>query len=174
MLTSALATLTTSTVAAATLLREASCFCGAVRLRVDTARPPLSVSICHCASCRRLTGAPLLANIMLPAEDLQLLSRDDASPPNLLALQTSKHVTRHRCAECCSPVYAQLGKGRVVVPASLFAPPHPEAWAPQHHLYYDRRVLDVHDNLPKYRTHFGSAEWAGEPPEAEAPVAESK
>ena len=154
---------------------EASCYCGAVRLCVDMARPPLSVSICHCASCRRLTGAPALANLMLPTEALQLLPRKDkagdaagdALPTDaLVALQTSKHVTRNRCAQCHSPVFATLGTGRVVVPLSLFAPPLPEAWKPQHHLYYDRRGLDAGDELPKYRTHFGSVLWEGEPPEA--------
>ena len=98
---------------------SASCYCGAIRLCVDAARPPLSVSICHCATCRRLTGGPFLANLMLPAESLTL---DPADAP-LVTTQTSKHVARHRCASCHSPVYANLGKGRVVVPMSLFDPP---------------------------------------------------
>ena len=140
---------------------EASCFCGAVRLRCDVATPPISVSICHCSSCRRLTGAPFLANLMLPADALTLQGRDDTPPP-LTSLKTSKHVTRHRCSECHSPIYATLGKERIVVPTSLFAPPLPAAWLPQHHLYYDRRVMDVNDELPKFRTHFGSTAWAGE------------
>ena len=70
------------------------------------------------------------------------------------------------------PDFRALGKAKVVVPLSLFAPPQPEAWRPQHHLYYDRRVLDVSDDLPKYRTHFGSTLWEGEPPEAEPPPPE--
>ncbi|MDZ4776343.1 MAG: GFA family protein [Alphaproteobacteria bacterium] len=32
------------------------CLCGAVRFEADA--PPLSVVWCHCASCRRQTGAP--------------------------------------------------------------------------------------------------------------------
>lgn len=142
---------------------EASCFCGAVRLAVDMAKPPISVSVCHCATCRRLTGAPSLANLVLPAEALTITPNEGDA---LTCQQTSKHVKRTRCATCFSPVYATLGKGRVVVPLSLFSPPLPETWRPQHHLYYDRRVIDVADNLPKYRTHFGSALWDGEPPEA--------
>lgn len=145
--------------AAATAL-SASCYCGAVRLCVDVSKPPLSVSICHCTTCRRLTGASFLTNLMLPAEALTIEPADAA----LITLQTSKHVSRHRCASCCSPVYATLGKGRVVVPASLFDPPPLSSWKPQHHLYYDRRVFDLPDDgLPKYRTHYGSALWAGEP-----------
>ena len=111
------------------------------------------------------------ANLLLPADGLQITSAEGDSPPQLTSLATSKHVTRHRCAECSSPVYAAMGKQRVVVPLSLFSPPLPEAWKPQHHLYYDRRVVDVPDDLPKFRTRFGGATWAGEPAEADAQAA---
>lgn len=33
------------------------CLCGAVRFRLDA--PPYEVDYCHCASCRRHTGAPV-------------------------------------------------------------------------------------------------------------------
>jgi hypothetical protein len=142
---------------------QASCFCGAVKLRVlDAAAPPLASSICHCRTCRSLTGAPFLANIMLPADRLEVRDRDGGEA-KLLELHTSKHVTRKRCAACYSPVLAVMeGRKRVVVPASLFDPPHPVSWSAQHHLYYDRRVIDVDDTLPKFRTHMGSASWDGE------------
>ena len=141
----------------------ASCYCGAIKLRVlDPATPPTGASICHCATCRRLTGAPMLANLLLASDRLELTPPDAA----LTSLKTSKHVTRHRCAGCSSPVYATLGKGKVVVPLSLFSSPHPASWAPQHHLYYDRRVLDVGDDLPKFKLNYGGPEWTGEPPEA--------
>ena len=136
-------------------LLEASCFCGKVHVRVPEAAVPQSVSICHCPTCRKLTGAPSIMNVMFAASDVEV---DGALVPQ----QTSKLVTRQRCEACFSPVSASLGKGRVVLPASLFSAPHPKSWAPQHHLYYDRRVIDVHDELPKYRTHFGSTLWAGE------------
>ena len=139
---------------------EASCFCGAVKLAVDVAKPPLAVSICHCRTCRQLTGAPMLANLVLPSDAVKFEHEENA----LTSLKTSKHVTRHRCASCASPIYATLGKGRAVVPLALFSR-LPEGWEPQHHMYYDRRVLDVADDLPKYRRNFGGVLWQGEPPE---------
>ena len=44
-----------------TLTEDASggCMCGAVRYRAEGA--PLSVIFCHCMSCRRHTGAPVVA-----------------------------------------------------------------------------------------------------------------
>lgn len=163
----------TSTLAMASL--EAACYCGSTLIKVATEKPPISSSICHCATCRRLTGAPFLANIMLPAAALTVTSKDGEGDAALVSQKTSKHVTRHRCSTCYSPVYALLGKDKVVVPASLFSPPHPESWSAQHHLYYDRRVIDMADSLPKFRNHFGSEQWAGQPPEAgEDPVPPSK
>lgn len=152
--------------ATASAALEASCYCGAVRLRIAdaVARPPIATSICHCGTCRSLTGAPFLQNVMLPAEQLEL-SCKDGGEPELVELATSKHVRRRRCAKCHSPVVALLGKDRVVVPASLFAAPHPEAWAPQHHLYYSSRTLDVNDGLPKYSSNFGGAFWTPDVPD---------
>jgi len=40
-------------------MSEGGCLCGAVRYRMVGA--PLSSAICHCASCRRASGAPTVA-----------------------------------------------------------------------------------------------------------------
>lgn len=149
------ALLTMASAVEAATAREASCFCGAVKLRVAASPPPLAVSICHCSTCRKLTGSPMLANLMLPAKALDV--PDDAA---LVSQATSKYVTRHRCAACYSPTFARLGKDKVVVPLALFDAPHPETWVPQQHIYYDQRVLDVNDGLPKFRAHFGSEQCA--------------
>lgn len=152
--------------AAASAALEASCFCGAVRLRIASTSIPVSSSICHCSNCRQLTGSPFLANLMLPADALTVTTADGSASPELIEQPTSKQVTRKRCSKCFSPVFATLGKARVVVPSSLFASPHPESWKPQHHLYYDSRTLDMNDGLPKYRSNFGGELWTDEPPKA--------
>ena len=55
----------------------------------------------------------------------------------------------------CAPVLAELTTSkRVAVPAALFDDLPPE-WRAQHHIYYDRRVMDVPDGLAKFRTNFG-------------------
>ena len=151
-----------SLAAASAAALETSCFCGAVRLRIVSAASPIATSICHCSNCRRLSGAPFLSNVILPADALAVTSADGAASPDLLEQATSKQVTRKRCAKCYAPVFASLGKARVVVPSSLFASPHPESWKPQHHLYYASRTLDMKDDLPKYRANFGGELWTGD------------
>ena len=129
---------------------RASCYCGAVSLAVARDARPLASSICHCQTCRRLTGAPFLANLVFAPTDVEL-----ETTAGLAELRTSEHVVRRRCACCHAPVLAELTTSRrVVVPAALFDSPPPE-WRAQHHIYYDRRVMDVPDGLAKFRTNFG-------------------
>ena len=63
----------------------------------------------------------------------------------LLEQPTSKQVVQ-RCAKCFSPVLAALGKARVVVPSSLFPPPHPKHGSLST-IYYDRRTLECDDGF---------------------------
>ena len=99
---------------------------------------------------------------MLPAESVSITAAD-GGVPSLVTVQTSKHVTRQRCSSCYTPVLATLGPSRVVVPAALFdRAALPAGWQPERHIYNDRRVIDAHDELPKFRTHFGSDLWVAE------------
>ena len=109
---------------------RAACFCGAVSLSVDTAQAPISSSICHCETCRRLSGAPMMATVMYPKGAVTVSARETLSET-----RTSKHVKRLRCPACSSPVLAELGGERVGVPLSLFARPLPAGWDPQCHLW---------------------------------------
>jgi hypothetical protein len=40
-----------------------SCFCGAVKLRLHTASPPLFRIACHCHDCRAFHGAPYVHSV---------------------------------------------------------------------------------------------------------------
>ena len=147
---------------------RASCYCGAVHVVVADADAATSSSICHCSVCRRLSGAPFLANVLFKRGNVALETADGAAvnPDALTAQATSKHVTRYRCKACASPVLAHLGKDAAAAPLALFPAPHPASWAPAHHMHYMDRVLDVHDGKKKFSGRFGySAEvddW-GEP-----------
>ena len=87
------------------------------------------------------------------------LAAADGTEAITVDTQTSKIVTRRRCAKCYSPVLAEvaLKQPRAVVPAALFSP-LPSGWAPAHHIHYGSRVLDMNDGLPKYQTNFGGAQ----------------
>ena len=135
---------------------SATCFCGAVRVEVEAGSRAVSSSICHCSRCRKLAGAPFIASVIFAKQQVTLTSTALGSEPALVETVTSKHVTRMRCASCLGPVLATLGPSRCVVPAAIFDAPLPIGWAPQHHIHYGSRLLDVLDGLPKHGTGFGS------------------
>jgi len=160
----------------APVAKSATCFCGSLEVIVAPAAQPVSSSICHCANCRSLSGAPFLANVLFAKPDVQLvLSKTGGAPPSnaLIKQATSKHVSRVRCAKCYSPMLASLGEARVVLPVALFSKSQvPDSWKPAQHIWYDSRVMDVTDGVQKFRKNFGSEKCSdiGESfPEEDAP-----
>ena len=145
--------------APASALLSAACYCGRCTVTVDPSVAPVTTSFCHCTTCRRLSGAPMLANVVLPSSAVSLTAADGgpSEEPAWIDQRTSAAVVRRRCARCWSPLLATLGPKRTVVPASLFSRPHPPGWAMAHHIHYGSRVVDVDDGLPKYVAHYGSA-----------------
>jgi len=49
-----------------------SCFCGAVRYRLET--PPMFVHCCHCTDCQKQTGSAFAINALIEADRVILLS----------------------------------------------------------------------------------------------------
>jgi hypothetical protein len=72
------------------------CFCGAVRYRVTG--EPLYSGICHCHSCRRISGAPAVAWVTFPRDQFEFLQGD----PTLL--HSTAAVVRRFCGACGSPL----------------------------------------------------------------------
>lgn len=130
--------------------RSGSCFCGEVTVTVTG--KPISVSICHCTICQRLGGGPFgVQSLHRPADFSVNKDQQDS-----WSIQTSKNVTRYRCKDCGSPVYATLGKGKTfVVPRTMLFQTNTNAaddddYRPTHHMYYGSRIIDLNDDLPKY------------------------
>ena len=105
---------------------RASCYCGAVHVVVADADAATSSSICHCSVCRRLSGAPFLANVLFKRGNVALETADGAAvdADALAAQATSKHVTRYRCKACASPVLAHLGKDAAAAPSLASSAAH--------------------------------------------------
>ena len=95
-----------------------SCYCGNVVITV--VGKPISVSICHCTICQQLNGAPFgIQSLHLSCNFSSNVNTDESD--NLLwKQQTSKMVTRYRCKNCGSPVYASIRNGKTyAVPRSI-------------------------------------------------------
>ena len=126
---------------------NASCYCGKIQMEIRGR--PVAVSICHCTVCRRLSGGAFSIQSLHSKNNFSCAAEE----VDLWSIQSSPNVTRYRCKECGSPVYATLGKGKTyVVPRSALTnvAKDDECFAPTHHMHYKQRVIDVEDELPKY------------------------
>ena len=79
---------------------SASCFCGAVSVKVEGA--PIGTSACHCQTCRALSGAPFMANVLF-SRDAVSLAAADGSAPATIETRTSKALVGHFKSECTNP-----------------------------------------------------------------------
>lgn len=68
------------------------CQCGAIRYEVTG--DPMNNTLCHCRDCQRSAGAPVVAWLMMPQEQLRLLE----GAPRVHA--SSEHARRHFCPDC--------------------------------------------------------------------------
>lgn len=76
--------------------RTGGCACGAVRY--SGPGPATHATICHCDSCRRASGAPLVAWITVPRDSF----RFTAGTPR--HHRSSPGVTRQFCGTCGTPL----------------------------------------------------------------------
>lgn len=125
-----------------------SCRCGACSLEVAGA--VRLRFICHCTICQRFNASP--------QADMAVFRRDEVALATDCPIEYERYkkrmgVDRGRCRECGQPVveFMQLP----LVPGIAFAPaaavaavmPLPE---PAMRLFYDKRVADADDDLPRF------------------------
>ena len=132
------------------------CSCGAFTF--EARKAPSARFVCHCLYCQAFTGSAYSDVSVLMARQIEMKGRDSLSfkkyrpPPNL---------NRGRCRTCGQPAMETMGAGPlqlVFVPSGSFAeqtllPPV------RLHVFYNRRVADVADSLPKY-SHYWPSQFA--------------
>lgn len=74
---------------------QGGCHCG--KFRFTTCGVPLLVAWCHCASCRRQTGAPAACYVDFDVSQVRF-----ATPPDHFA--SSPGISRGFCAVCGTPL----------------------------------------------------------------------
>ena len=136
------------------------CQCGAVRYAAQGA--PAYVPYCHCRSCRKATGAPVVAFVVFEADRVRFTRGRRAFH------ESSPGVKRAFCRDCGTPLsYEAEWGGRTVVELYVGTLDAPERVTPDRHVFVDHRLawFDVHDALPRYG---GTS--AGTRPDAVGPV----
>lgn len=135
---------------------QARCHCG--RVRYEVRADPVDAKLCHCRDCQRLHGAPMQWAAIFRKRDVRF-----AAGVELLQFYNSA-LGRHerlppckvRCSACGTPI-ADEGRNMWLAFPTLFElgtpPTVPDTFRPSCHIFYDLRVVDVDDGLPKWSGH---------------------
>mmetsp|Transcript_6459 Transcript_6459/g.18633 ORF Transcript_6459/g.18633 Transcript_6459/m.18633 type:complete len:299 (-) Transcript_6459:623-1519(-) len=138
-----------------------ACRCGAVQLRGAWA--PTRVYCCHCTQCQSLTGSDYAHLAWFHPGQLK---REDSDGAILRWRSGDSTPLWFSCATCHSRTFALrfdpdnpasvlrmvIGVGSVI----RGNPRDPNPWAPQEHIFYANRAVNITDGKPKWRRHSGT------------------
>ncbi len=128
--------------------QQCHCACGKTTFTVRGA--PIIRGFCHCTICQAFNSAPFSDITVVKASNV------DLPEPNLVeytAYRQPPILQRGRCTACGKPAIEFLRipllPSFAVVPTGNFSDP---GFAPEPalHIFYDSRVADIDDGLPKY------------------------
>lgn len=123
---------------------EGGCLCGAVRYRFDVAAS--HSMICHCRTCRRQAGAPVVAWVTFPVDRLHIVQGSPA------VYASSDPVKRTFCGACGTPLtYAHRDEPQSI-DVTTCSLDEPDAFAPTHHSWtrHDLEWMKSSDGLPHF------------------------
>lgn len=129
---------------------KGSCFCQKVKFECSGALK--SCIHCHCSTCQRLAGAPFATVALFEKFSLT------EGAEHLGKLATSDKLARYSCKECFAPVHNEIAGFGSGVPISNFERDAAgklvaaDVLKPMAHIFYENRLFDVHDALPKFAT----------------------
>jgi hypothetical protein len=130
-----------------------SCNCGTFSF--ETTKAPVARFVCHCLFCQDFTGEAFSDVSVLMAPHIAIkgtgeLTHKTYRPP--------PHLNRARCGRCGKPAMETMGSGStqlVFVPSKSFVK-QPLLPPVRLHVFYNRRVADAADELPKYSRYWPS------------------
>lgn len=123
---------------------QGGCFCGAVRYRAIFA--PIVSSICHCQTCRRVSGAALVPWVTFARDSFQVTDGEPAT------LRSSQDVERTFCSKCGTPLSYSSTAFPDEIDVTSCSLDDPNAYPPTHHSWTsdDLRWMQAADALPRY------------------------
>lgn len=122
------------------------CLCGAVRYRISGAIAPVAVAYCHCGSCRKASGAPVMAWATFPTAAVWLTR---GVPTGFAA---SSRALRQFCPDCGSPLFFTYTEGEPEFDVAVGSLDDPSRIVPDHHIWISSRLpwFETADDLPRH------------------------
>lgn len=125
---------------------DGSCLCGKVRYEVRGS--PLLMYYCHCGMCRKATGTSFATNMLVRADDFEIVAGREAVKP----YRSSPDEHRHFCSECGSPIFSEAEHRRGILSIRCGLLDGDPGVRPAHHLYTEFKApwFLIADGLPTY------------------------
>ena len=138
--------MTSSTTNADAHTLTGGCFCGAVRDEAAGAR--CNQSICDCLTCRRTSGAPMVAWFSVPRDTLRFVYGQPRT------FRSSDHASRSFCAACGTPITFADDNLSEEIDIATCTLDDPEPLGLADHIFARSQVSWVRlaDHLPRYVT----------------------
>ena len=113
------------------------------------------VQHCHCLSCRRHNGAPVVTLAGFKASQVEYSGEDRK------VYESSPGVGRAFCGKCGTPLTWEGDGGELgpIVEIHISTFDDPNALVPEAHSFYPERVswFEIADNLPRYEGFSGES-----------------
>jgi hypothetical protein len=119
------------------------CQCGAVRYRVEPAE--VDSAYCHCRTCQRISGAPVVAWFSVP------VARFSYTRGVPRSYRSSAQATREFCGVCGTPLLFRPDHGRSA-DVNTSTLDEPSAVPPGYHIWRMSRIawFETSDALPRF------------------------
>jgi len=126
------------------IMIRGGCHCGAVRFEIDQVR---TLTHCHCANCRKLTGAAFASYAHVEADKFRFVAGEDTT----VVYESAPGSFRHRCRVCgCLTPGKAPYLTTISVPAGLLD--DDPVVRPRLHVFTSSRASwwTIADDLPQY------------------------
>jgi len=124
---------------------EGGCLCGAIRYQVRG--KPTNTMICHCRTCRRATGSPVVAWLTFAKADFEVTTGA------LAEFRSSPPVRRGFCGTCGTPLTYSHRESPDSIDVTTCSLDEPQAFPPTHHSWLSDDVSWIRfgDGLPEFQ-----------------------
>src|ERR1044072_3468525 len=113
-------------------ISEGGCLCGRIRYRISG--KPTNSMVCHCQTCRRIAGSPVVAWVTFPKAHFEL-TRGTASE-----FQSSEPVRRTFCGTCGTPLTYQHRDSAASIDITTCSLDDPASFPPTHHSWLSHDI----------------------------------
>ncbi|KAI1832408.1 hypothetical protein DTO006G1_8136 [Penicillium roqueforti] len=134
------------------------CFCGNITYLLKREKP-LNAKYCHCPVCRVTHGAPLQWAAIFHKHDMSFTNGASGLAFYSSTHRSQKHIlpTKVSCANCRTPIMDEGRNMCLIFPqliqlegSSQEQRKKREVFKPTCHIFYESRMLDLPDGLPKW------------------------